>query len=335
MFVLERVQIIAEAGVNHDGDLGTAYRLIDIAAECGADYVKFQSFKASSLASPFAAKAPYQLESEIDQQSQHSMLTKLELSVEDHLKLISHCDRRGIKFLSSAFDVEGLHLLSRLDVNLIKIPSGEITHVPYLKSASELGLPILLSTGMSDYQEIGIALDILRQNHSEVSLLHCNSAYPTPYHDVNLRAMVALEDDFDVQIGLSDHSCGIEVPIAAVALGAKFIEKHFTYDQKAIGPDHASSLSPLQLNDMVSAIRNIEKAIGERDKLPTRSELQNRPLVRKAIFAKKDIRKGDKFCDDNMIGLRPESAGLPVSNWEDVEGLVAKRDFSAGEPIKL
>ena len=318
------VIIIAEAGVNHNGDIQRAKDLIDVAHDAGVDYVKFQSFKASKLVSPTAKKADYQKKNIDDADNfQFTMLKKLELTEEDHDELINYCESKGIQFFSTAFDVEGVDYLDELGLKLIKIPSGEITNYPYLRSVAQKGKPIILSTGMASLSEIETALDVLIKFGAEknnITVLHCNTEYPTPMEDVNLKAMLSIKEKLGVEIGYSDHTLGIEVPVAAVALGAIVIEKHFTLDRNLPGPDHKASLEPKELKDMVSSIRNIEKAIsGNGIKEPSKSELKNIAIARKSIHLKRDLKKGEVLSEYNLISLRPGD-GISSIHWEDVIG---------------
>ncbi len=310
-----KVIIIAEAGVNHNGDLSLAKKMIDVAKDAGVDYVKFQTFTAKSLANKNAKKADYQLTNNNDT-SQYNMLKNLEISFKDHITLIDYCKKRKIKFFSTAFDNEGLDFLNSLNFEFFKIPSGEITNYPYLKKLSIIGKPIILSTGMSNKEEIKQALNILTSNNlkiDDIIILHCNTDYPTAYDDVNLKAMLDIKKTFNVKVGYSDHTLGIEVPIASVALGACVIEKHFTLDRKMKGPDHSASLEPNELRDMVQGIRNIEKAIsGSGCKNPTESEIKNKSVSRKSLFLKKDVKKGELFSEDLIKTLRPGTGLSPM-----------------------
>jgi N-acetylneuraminate synthase/N,N'-diacetyllegionaminate synthase len=319
-----RTIIIAEAGVNHNGDMTSAKKLIDIAVEAGVDYVKFQSFIADKLVSKVAEKAIYQKFNINDgDDSQYNMLKKLELSHEDHLELMEYCSERKIKFFSTAFDVDGVTYLNELGLKLFKIPSGEITNYPYLKAIALCGKPIIMSTGMCTEHEIKQAVDVLIQfgvSKDTISILHCNTEYPTPMKDVNLKAMISIKNKFDVEIGYSDHTLGIEVPIAAVALGAKIIEKHFTLDRTLPGPDHAASLEPNELIAMVKAIRNIELVMsGNGEKTPSESELKNIVIARKSIHLNKNLKKGHVISEDDIIALRPGD-GISPMDWNRVIG---------------
>lgn len=329
--------IIAEAGVNHCGSLDMAKRLVDAAANAGADYVKFQTFEASKLVGADATMADYQKENTGRNESQLDMLCRLQLSHEDHLTLIDHCRERNIKFMSTAFDEESTEFLASLKLDFWKIPSGEITNVPYLRRIAAERSRVIMSTGMCDYSDIEAALIILEaagQPMELVTLLHCNTMYPTPMADVNLRAMVEMGQHFGLPTGYSDHTLGIEVPVAAVALGATVIEKHFTLDCTLPGPDHKASLMPDQLKDMVSAIRNIEKALGSASKCVTDSESANRDVARKSIVAARPIAKGERFTEENLTTHRP-GTGLSPMMWDKLLTLTATDDFAAGQQIVL
>lgn len=324
-----RTIVIAEAGVNHNGDLDSARRLIDAAVEAGVDYVKFQTFVAGELASNHASKASYQQNTTSNDESQLEMLRRLELSIEDHQILIQHCRESGIRFFSTAFDAGSAALLAELDLDFSKIPSGEITNLPYLRQTAQIGRPILLSTGMATLGEVETAIEVLESNGSsrrEITVLHCNTEYPTPLNHVNLSAMVTMRDALKVNVGYSDHTLGIEVPIAAVALGASVIEKHFTLDRSLPGPDHAASLEPDELKAMVSAIRNIESALGDGIKGPSASELPNRAIARKSIVAAANIKTGETFTEDNLAAKRP-GTGLSPMRWDELIGRKADRNY--------
>jgi N,N'-diacetyllegionaminate synthase len=334
---MEKVIIIAEAGVNHNGDMTIAKKLIDAAVDAGVDYVKFQTFKADNLVSDSAKKADYQIENTQDStESQLHMLKKLELSHIQHQELISYCQSKKISFFSTAFDLESLDYLKALDFEMVKIPSGEITNLPYLKKAAQLFSKVIISTGMSTLSEIENALNVFISNGTKrerIYILHCNTEYPTPMKDVNLLAMLAIKNKFNVPIGYSDHTLGIEVPIAAVALGAKVIEKHFTLDRSLPGPDHRASLEPMELMEMVFAIRNIELAIsGSGIKEPSESEKKNIEIARKSIVAKIDIKCGDIFTTDNLTTKRPGN-GLSPMLWDNVMGKKATQDYKPDEQI--
>lgn len=328
--------IIAEAGVNHNGDMTTAKGLIDAAATAGVDYVKFQTFKTENLVSSDAPTAEYQ-KSATNETSQFAMLKRLELSEEQHLDLIDYCRQKGVNFLSTAFDLDSIDLLSRFDLDFWKIPSGEITNYPYLAKIARTGQPIVMSTGMCDNQDIENALNVLYTNGASkenITLLHCNTQYPTPFEDVNLKAMLNIGNTFGVSVGYSDHTQGIEVPIAAVALGAKVIEKHFTLDCNMEGPDHKASLEPHELKAMVSAIRNIEKALGNGDKCASSSETPNKAIARKSIVAKRQITKGELLTEENITVKRPGN-GLSPMSWNDVIGTKAIHNFNPDELIEI
>ena len=329
------VYIIAEAGVNHNGNLELAKKLIDVAAKSGADAVKFQTFVPENLVSRYAEKADYQKEITDKKESQLEMLQKLMLKKEWHQVLIDYAEMKGIQFISTPFDFESIDFLAELDLPLYKIPSGEITNLPYLEKIGKIGKPVILSTGMSTLEEVREALDILRENGCpKVSVLHCNTQYPTPYEDVNLAVMDSLRKKLGIEVGYSDHTLGIEVPIAAVAMGATIIEKHFTLDKSMDGPDHKDSLEPDELSAMVRAIRNIEKAIGSADKRVTESEQGNKCVVRKSIVAKREIRKGEIFSDLNITAKRP-GTGISPMRWYEVIGKAAIRDFKEDELIEV
>lgn len=321
---MEKVIIIAEAGVNHNGDIILAKKLIDAAAEAGVDYVKFQTFKAEKLVSKNARKAEYQSKNINDgDDSQFNMLKKLELSHNDHIELMNYCTTKKIIFFSTAFDVEGVEYLDGLGLPFFKIPSGEITNYPYIRAIAKCGKPVILSTGMCTLQDIKQAVDLLIKNGLDlqnISILHCNTEYPTPMKDVNLLAMLDIKDHFGVTVGYSDHTLGIEVPIAAVALGAKIIEKHFTLDRTLPGPDHVASLEPSELKEMVKAIRNIEDAInGNSQKNPSESESKNITIARKSIHLNKNLLKNHVLTEDDLITLRPGD-GISPMEWENVIG---------------
>lgn len=328
---------IAEAGVNHNGEIQKAIQLIDIAAKVGADYVKFQTFRSENLSSSIAKKADYQLQTTDQKESQLAMLKKLELSKEDHFQLIDHCKKRKISFLSTAFDLESLAFLNSLNMDFFKIPSGEITNFPYLIQISSYKKPIILSTGMANLSEIEAALDVLLSNSLSrdlVTVLHCNTEYPTPFQDVNLKAMLSIRNTFGVKVGYSDHTQGIEVALAAVAMGACVIEKHFTIAKNLPGPDHKASLEPHELNALVSGIRNIELAMGDGIKRPSESEKKNRDIARKSIIAKRNISKGEDLSEENCTTKRPGS-GISAMRWNEVMGKKAIRDFGQDELIEL
>lgn len=331
-----RVTVIAEAGVNHNGSLQIARKLIEAAADAGADYVKFQTFKADRIASRHAAAAIYQ-KSNAGVNDQLSMLRQLELSDEAHIELQEYCSKAGIRFLSTPFDLQSIDLLKSLNVDTGKIPSGEITNLPFLRKMAGSFHHLILSTGMSTSEEIAAALDVLKSNGadaSRITILHCNTEYPTPFEDVNLRAMQSLASTFKVRVGYSDHTVGIEVPIAAVAMGAAIIEKHFTLDRNMPGPDHKASLQPEELKAMVLGIRNIEKALGNAEKIVTPSEEKNIHIARKSIVAAIDIEEGELFTEQNLTTKRPGS-GISPMQWDEVIGQKARRSFRADELIEM
>ena len=329
--------IIAEAGVNHNGQISMARKLIDAAAAAGADLVKFQTFSADRLVTADASKASYQVRNASAVETQHAMLSRLELSREMHVELINHCRSRAIEFFSTGFDEKSVDFLIELGTSRIKIPSGEITNLPYLRHVGGLGKPLIVSTGMSTLGEIEEAIGVLEgagSNRKQITVLHCNTEYPTPMTDVNLKAMRTIRDSFGVAVGYSDHTLGIEVPIAAVAMGATVIEKHFTIDRNLDGPDHRASLEPHELTAMVRAIRNIEQAIGDGIKRPSKSESANRPIARKSLVAARAIMAGEEFNAANLAVKRP-GTGISPMRWDEVIGRKAPRDFSPDELILL
>jgi N,N'-diacetyllegionaminate synthase len=329
--------IIAEAGVNHNGDMSKASQLIKAAASAGADFIKFQTFKAEKLATQNAKKADYQLVATGGVESQFEMLRKLELSREHHEFLITECHRHGIAFFSTAFDIDSFDMLVEMGLDQVKIPSGELTNLPLLRYMTRLGMPVMLSTGMATLGEIEAALAVIEQAGTPrhlITVLHCTTEYPAPMADVNLRAMLSMKTALGVEVGYSDHTQGIEIPVAAVALGARVIEKHFTLDRTMPGPDHQASLEPHELKAMVNAIRNVEVALGDGVKRPSASELKNKPIARKSLVAIRAIRAGESYCADNVGAKRP-GTGISPMRWDDVMGRVAPRDFSADELIEL
>jgi N,N'-diacetyllegionaminate synthase len=329
------VLIIAEAGVNHNGDIGLAKALIDAAADAGADVVKFQTFVAEEIVSKAARKADYQVRETGQQESQYEMLKRLELSWDDFVELKEYCQKAGILFLSTPFDFDSIDFLETLEMPFWKIPSGEITNLPYLMKIAKTGRDVVLSTGMSNIEEIRQAVGILRDGGAgQISLLHCNTEYPTPMQDVNLNAMLTLKKEFGLSIGYSDHTQGIEIPVAAVAMGAGIIEKHFTLDKKMTGPDHKASLEPAELKVMVEAVRNVEQAMGSADKAPSPSEFKNILIARKSIVAKRDIKKGEVFSEDNITVKRPGN-GISPMRWFEVMGKASPRDFEEDELIEV
>ncbi len=322
--------IIAEAGVNHNGSLELAKKLIDVAKNCGCDAVKFQTFIAKNVVSKFAKKAQYQIENTNNDESQLEMIKKLELSFTDFLELKNYCDIKKIIFMSTPFDLESIDFLASLKMTIFKIPSGEITNLPYLRKINSLKTKVILSTGMANLEEIANALKILQD--CEVSILHANTQYPTPMEDVNLNAMLTIKNKFNVEIGYSDHTQGIEIAIASVAIGAKIIEKHFTLDKKMPGPDHIASLEPEELKAMVNSIRNIEKAFGDGIKRPSKSEINNIEIARKSIVAKVKINKGEFFSEKNITTKRP-ALGISPMKWDEIIGSIAQKNYEEDELI--
>jgi N,N'-diacetyllegionaminate synthase len=328
--------IIAEAGVNHNGNWKIAQKLVDAAVDAGADIIKFQTFRANRLATTFAPKADYQRHYTSEGQSQLDMLRQLELTADMHEQLIAYCSKQGISFLSTAFDIQSVDYLAGLGVDRFKIPSGEITNLPYLRHIGEFGRQLILSTGMATLGEIEAALDALETagtTRSLITVLHCNTEYPTPMRDVNLIAMARIRDAFGVAVGYSDHTIGIEVPIAAVALGATVIEKHLTLDRNLPGPDHRASLEPNEFTAMVCAIRNIEEALGDGIKRPSPSEVKNKAIVRKSLVAAKPIKAGEPFTPENLTTKRP-GTGISPLRWDEVIGQTATRNYSPDELIE-
>jgi N,N'-diacetyllegionaminate synthase len=333
----QRTLVIAEAGVNHNGDMNLACRLVDVAAEAGADYVKFQTFSADRLVTRTARKADYQTRTTSGEETQYAMLRRLELTAEMHRVLMTRCAERDIGFLSTGFDIESVDFLYSLGQRLYKIPSGEITNLPYLRHIGRLGGDVILSTGMANLGEVEAALEVMESagtSRSRITVLHCTTEYPAPMSEVNLRAMMSMQSAFGVRVGYSDHTQGIEVPIAAVALGACLIEKHFTLDRNLPGPDHEASLERQELKAMVAAIRHVEQALGDGIKRPSHSELQNKVVVRKSIVAARDIRQGELFSVENLAVKRPAS-GLSPMLFDEVLGRPAQRDYEADELIFL
>lgn len=327
--------IIAEAGVNHNGSLEVAKKLVDAAKKADVDIIKFQTFISEVVISKFAQKAEYQKVSNSKNETQLEMVRKLELSFNDFLELSDYCRKNCIEFLSTAFDNQSIEFLSTIDMERWKIPSGEITNLPYLIKIANLKQPVILSTGMSTLEEIETAVSVLKNNGvTDLTVLHCTTEYPTPFEDVNLNAMHTIKEKFGVKIGYSDHTTGIEVPIAAVALGATVIEKHFTLDRNMEGPDHKASLEPHELKAMVDAIRNIEKALGNGIKQPAESEKKNMAIARKSIVAKVDIKAGEILTEDNITVKRPGN-GISPMKWFDVIGTKATRDFQEDELIEV
>ncbi len=331
---MKKILIIAEAGVNHNGDINLALEMISKAKNAGADIIKFQTAKPELVISRFAQKAEYQKKTTGSDESQLEMCKKIHLKFEDYFLVKETCDKEGIQFLSTPFDIESIHFLNDM-VPFWKIPSGEVTNYPYLVEIAKTGKPVVMSTGMCELSEIDSAIAVLKTNGThEITLLHCNTQYPTPYKDVNLRAMETLRKRYSVKVGYSDHTQGIEVPIAAVALGAEVIEKHFTLDRTLPGPDHKASLEPDELAAMVKAIRNIEAALGNADKTVSDSERENIAIARKSIVAAKAIKKGELLNGKNITTKRP-GTGLSPMFWNSVIGTKAIRDFQEDEEIEI
>ena len=335
---MKKVTIIAEAGVNHNGDINTAKKLVDVAAEAGVDYVKFQSFKTEKLVSPNAKKADYQIKNtELKDDFQYQMLKQLELSVDDHIELVRYCKLKKINFFSTAFDLEGISFLSSLNLGFFKIPSGELTNFPFLRAIAMTMLPVILSTGMANLEEVQKSVNVLISNgtkKNQITVLHCNTEYPTPMKDVNLKAMLAIKEKLGVAIGYSDHTLGIEVSIAAVAMGAEIIEKHFTLDRNLKGPDHKASLEPNELKNMVKSIRNIEKAIsGNGIKEASLSEIKNINIARKSIHSSKEIKAGKIITENDIISLRPGDGICPM-NWKSIIGKKFNTDLKKFAKLK-
>ena len=334
---MKKTFIIAEAGVNHNGSLELARKMIDAAVEAGADAVKFQTFKAEKVVSRYAPKAEYQKKTTNAGESQLEMIKKLELDAAAHKMLIDYCKKKNILFLSTPFDLESIDLLNELGLDIFKIPSGEITNLPYLRKIGDLKKETILSTGMADLGDIEDALDVLTgagTKLKDITVLHCNTEYPTPMQDVNLKAMQTIKSAFPgTHVGYSDHTEGIEVPIAAVAMGATIIEKHFTLDKNMEGPDHKASLEPNELKTMVCAIRNVEKVLGNGIKKPSPSELKNKLIVRKSIVAARNIREGEPFTEKNLTLKRP-GTGISPMRWDEVIGQRASKDYNIDDPIK-
>ena len=331
------VLIIGEAGVNHNGDLNIARKLIDVAVEAGVDMVKFQTFITEEGITGNAEKAKYQFRATDKKETQFEMLKKLELDREAHEELIRHCNHKGIRFLSTAFDHPSIDLLNELNIPLYKVPSGEITNLPYLRHIGRMGKPVILSTGMATLKEVEDAINVLRESGTpkgEITVLHCNTSYPTPMEDVNLKGMLTIRDELEVKVGYSDHTLGIEIPIASVAMGASVIEKHFTLDRGMEGPDHKASLDPCELKAMVNAIRNIENALGDGVKRPSSSEMENKSVARKSIVAARDILEGEILTKEDLVAKRP-GTGISPMKWDEIIGTIAQRDFSKDEAIEV
>ena len=331
---MKKTLIIAEAGINHNGSLAIAKRLVDVAKKCGADIVKFQTASLDSLVSKYAPMAEYQRKNLGKEESQKEMLRKVLLSYDEFIELADYCKKQEIQFLSTPFDIKSIHFLNSM-VEVWKIPSGEITNLPYLLEIAKTNRKVILSTGMSDIEEIGMAIEILqRYGTRDIVLLHCTTQYPTPYEEVNLRAMLTLKEKFNLSVGYSDHTKGIAVPIAATAMGAAVIEKHFTLDREMEGPDHKASLEPDELEQMIKEIRNIEKAMGNGEKKPTKSEITNIPVARKSIVASRKIEAGEIFSEDNLTTKR-QGNGVSPMKWFEILGKKAKRNFEEDELIEL
>ena len=333
---MNKVFIIAEAGVNHNGSIKRAMEMICVAKDAGADVVKFQTAVPELVMTRYATKAEYQTEATDANETQLEMTKKIHLPLNAFGKLKAECERLKIEFMSTAFDEVSIQTLEKLELKRLKIPSGEITNLPYLRQVSRMGKPIIMSTGMATLEEIRVAMMVLLEagvKKDELTILHCNTEYPTPMLDVNLRAMLTIQAELGVQVGYSDHTLGIEVPIAAVAMGATVIEKHFTLDRSLLGPDHAASLDPEELKAMVTAIRNIEKAMGDGNKKPSPSEMKNISVVRKSIVAKKIIKKGELFSEENLTIKRP-GTGLSPMGWDTVIGEAASSDYEMDDLIR-
>lgn len=331
----KKVTIIAEAGVNHNGDIGLAHQMIDAAKKAGADIIKFQTAKPELVISKFAEKADYQKVTTGTNESQLEMCRKIHLKFEDYVELKKHCEEVGISFLSTPFDLPSIEFLSELGCELWKIPSGEITNMPYLIKIAKTGKPVLLSTGMCTLQEIRTTVDLLKANGcGEITLLQCTTEYPAPYDEVNLNTLSTLKNEFNCSVGFSDHTKGIVVPLAAVAMGAEVIEKHFTLDKNMTGPDHKASIEPDELKALVDGIRIIELAKGSAEKNPTPSEIKNRDIARKSIVAARDIKCGEQFTEENITSKRPGN-GISPMKWNEVIGKTASRDFIEDELIEI
>lgn len=327
--------VIAEAGVNHNGSLKLAKKLVDAAKDAGADCVKFQTFVAKNIVSKHAVKAEYQKQQTQAEESQQDMLKKLELSFDEFVELNAYCKNKDIEFMSTAFDFDSIIFLNDLKMNTWKIPSGDITNLPYLMKIAKLHKPVILSTGMSTLDDIRSAVSVLKDNGAgKLTILHCTTEYPTPFNDVNLKAMLTIKEEFGVEVGYSDHTPGIEVPIAATALGATVIEKHFTLDRNMEGPDHKASLEPDELKSMIISIRHIESALGDGIKQPAESEIKNMNVARKSIIARKNIKAGEVFTEENLTVKRPGD-GISPMRWFDIIGRIASRDFGEDELIDI
>lgn len=332
---MNKVFIIAEAGVNHNGDMKIAKQLVDAACDAGADAVKFQTFKAENIVCKTTPKAEYQLETTDKSETQYDMLKKLELTRQMHKELIEYCTEKKIMFLSTPFDIESIRMLAKLGIQLFKIPSGEITNLPYLREVAKQHKKVILSTGMSNMEEVKAAVKVLENNGTnDIILLHCNSQYPTPVSDVNLLAMVKIHEELKLPVGYSDHTQGIEMPIAATALGATVIEKHFTLDKNMEGPDHKVSLEPYELKQMVEGIRKVELALGTGIKQVSESEKKNIDIVRKSIVASAVIKKDEIYTNENLTTKRPGN-GISPMRWDEIIGSKANRDYEVDEMIQI
>ncbi len=328
-----KIQIIAEAGANHNGELSIALQLVDVAVKAGADIVKFQTAKSENLISKYAPKAEYQKKYTSKAESQLEMGKQLDLNYHSHVRLIDYCKGKNIEFLSTPFDLDSINMLLKLGLTKFKIPSGAVIDLPFLRRIGSLNKDLILSTGMSTMDEVRTAFNILISSGTDrkkIIVLHCNTEYPTPMEDVNLKAMLSIKDELNAQVGYSDHTLGIEIPIAVVAMGGIVIEKHFTLDRSLPGPDHRASLEPDELKSMVTAIRNVEKAMGDGKKQPSRSEVKNIPIVRSSIVATKKIVKGEEFTSDNL-GVKRPGAGISPMKWDDIIGNKADRDYELDE----
>ena len=332
-----KIVFIAEAGVNHNGEMRLSKKLVDVASEAGADFIKFQTFKAEKLVSKNIEKADYQKRNSNRDETQYEMLKKLELNEDNHEELIDYCKYKKIQFLSTAFDIDSINLLSELGIPLFKIPSSDLTNVPYLRHIAKLKKPTILSSGMSTLEEVGNALNVLLDSGLKkefITILHCTTDYPTSPEDVNLKAMLTIKKKFGVKVGYSDHTLGIEVSIAAAAMGAQVIEKHFTMDRNLEGPDHAASLEPKELKTLICAIRNIEHALGDGIKKPSKSEQDNMLLARKSITAKTAISVGERFTEDNLCTKRPGN-GISPTNWDQILNKKSKYSFEPDDLIRI
>jgi len=331
---MKNTLIIAEAGVNHNGDLSIAHKLIDAAANVGADIIKFQTFKASLITTKEVKKANYQVKNSPIEETQQEMLKKLELSFNDHEELIKHCNELNIEFLSTAFDLESINLLKKLQLKRVKIPSGEINNLPYLREIGTLNKPFIISSGMANLEDIKNAINEINRNlKKDITVLHCSSEYPADKKNVNLNAMKTIKRTFNLDVGYSDHTEGIEIAIAAAALGAKVIEKHLTLDKELEGPDHKASIEPIEFQNMVRSIRNVDRALGNGIKIPTQNEIENSVLVRKSIVAATNISKGEIFSKNNLTIKRPGN-GISPMEWDNLIGKKASYDFETDELIK-